>query len=73
MFFGAELGEFLLEPVGLEFCEQRLQALHVEGTAVLRGIAAVFRESDLNLVADQYGRLVWCLARDSNRKPKTLS
>ena len=35
--FDIELGQLLLESVGLEFCEQRLEVLYVEGTAVFVG------------------------------------
>src|SRR5206468_12415146 len=41
--------------------EQRLEVLHVEGTTVLRGIAAVFRETDLNLIANEHGRFARCV------------
>ena len=58
-----------MEPVGLELCEQRLQVLNVEGTAVLSGIVPVFRKSNLNLVAGQHGRVVRGVA--ARQHPKT--
>src|SRR5437667_1370196 len=56
--FDVELGKFLAEPVRVELREQRLEVLDMEGTTVLRGIAAVFCESDLDLVAGKHGRVV---------------
>ena len=55
--FDVELGEFFVEAVGLELRKQRLDLRHVEGTAVLRRVAAIFRESDLDLVPGEYRRL----------------
>src|SRR5688500_9232946 len=34
----------------------------MEGTTVLRGVAAVFHEAHLDLVTRQHGRLVWSFA-----------
>jgi hypothetical protein len=41
----------------------------VEGTAVLGGIAAVLRESDLNLIAAEHGRVVRAVA--AQQQPET--
>lgn len=49
--FDVEFGEFLLQPITLELCQQCVEVLNVEGTAILCGIPTVLRESDLNLVA----------------------
>jgi hypothetical protein len=71
--FDVEFREFLVEPVGIEFCEQCLKVLHMEGTAVLGGIATVFRKSNLDVVARQNAELCGVSLRDSTRKPSTVS
>jgi hypothetical protein len=48
--FPVEPGELLVEAVGIKLGEQRREVLHVEGTTVLRGIAAIFCEADLDVV-----------------------
>src|SRR5687768_17333864 len=48
--FSSEVRQRLLEAVGFEFREQRLQAVDMERATVLRRIAAGFRQSDLDLV-----------------------
>src|SRR5947207_1980358 len=51
-----EVGEFLLETVGLELRKQRLDIVHMERAAVLRRIATVFHEANLNVIASQDSR-----------------
>src|SRR5437868_5802773 len=53
-----ELRKFFCQTMRLELREQRVETFHMERTTVLRRIAAVFRQSDLNLVASQHGRLM---------------
>jgi hypothetical protein len=58
MAFDVELGACLVEPIRIELREQRLKVVYMKGTAVLRGITAVFCESDLDVVAGKHGRVV---------------
>src|SRR5262245_28561143 len=59
---GVEFGDFFSQTFGLEFLKQIGKILHVKCTAVLRRIAAVFRQSYLDVVTTQHGRLVRCVA-----------
>src|SRR5688572_19627467 len=56
--FNVELGQLFLQTVGAKLRKQLLDAVHVEGTTVLRGIAAVLCQPDLNLVTCQHRRFV---------------
>src|SRR5512139_4055521 len=47
---GADLGDLLRQPPGGELREQLRQVLHMEGTAVLRGVPAILGEPDPDLV-----------------------
>src|SRR4026207_2250764 len=56
--FDVEFGELLVQSVSLELCEQRFELLHMERTTVLGWIAAIFCESDLDLIAGKHRRVV---------------
>jgi hypothetical protein len=56
----------LIEPVRIELGEQRPEIRHVESTTVLAGIAAIFYESDLDLVTGEHGRVVGRVAARQN-------
>src|SRR5688572_4785914 len=60
--FHCERGYFLVEAVILELCKQCLKVLHMKRTAVLRRVATVFREPNLDLVASKNSRFVRCVA-----------
>jgi len=50
-----EVGELLVETIGPELCEQRIEVLDMESATVLSGIATVLGKSDLDIVAGKYG------------------
>jgi hypothetical protein len=48
-----EIRDFLVQTIGLEFRQQRLNVRHVKGATILSGIAIVFSKSHLNLVTSK--------------------
>ena len=74
MLLGPEFRELLLQAIGLEFGEQRIQSRHVERTAVLRRVAAVLGEPDLDFDRGRApSNLCGVSPRERTRNPSTVS